>query len=255
MLKSMHRSNQESSSSSSLSRRYFNLRKHHSESFATDEEDNDHQTLTLTFPTQPVCENGANIAYNHHKHPTTAVSKIRSALTLFTKPKSNTHLGTKVIGTLFGSRKGHINFSIQEDPKSIPAFIIELPTSTSVLVKELASGIVRVLLECDKKRVRKSSEKKKLLMEPVWRSYCNGKKCGYAVRRECASEDWRVLKAVEMMTAGAGVLPEVEEGEGDVMYMRSKFERVVGSRNSEAFYMVSPEGSGGPELSVLLFRV
>ncbi|CAM8876551.1 unnamed protein product [Rhodiola kirilowii] len=242
-------------SSFSLSRRYFNLRKHHSETFANAEDDD--QTLTLTFPTLPINEMGTNIVYHHHKHHTTAVSKLRSALTLFTKPKSNTtthHLGTKVIGTLFGSRRGHINFAIQEDPKSIPAFIIELPTTTSSLVKELASGVVRILLECDKKRVRKSGDKK-LLMEPVWRSYCNGKKCGYAARRDCGGEEWRVLKAVEMMTAGAGVLPEGEGGEEEVMYMRAKFERVVGSRHSEAFYMVSPEGSGGPELSVLLFRV
>uniref|UniRef100_A0A7N1A057 Uncharacterized protein n=1 Tax=Kalanchoe fedtschenkoi TaxID=63787 RepID=A0A7N1A057_KALFE len=236
-------------SSSSLSRRYFNLRKHHSETFAAN--DDDDQTLTLTFPTMPASQN--NILY-HHKHPTTAVSKLRSALTMFTKPKSSTHLGTKVIGTLFGTRRGHVNFAIQEDPKSVPAFIIELPATTSALVKDLASGAVRVLLECDKKRVRKSGDRK-LLTEPIWRSYCNGKKCGYAARRDCGGEEWRVLKAVEMMTAGAGVLPEGEEGEGEVMYMRARFERVVGSKHSEAFYMVSPEGGGGPELSVLLFRV
>ena len=47
-------------------------------------------------------------------------------------------------------------------------------------------------------------------------------------------------------------------GEGDVMYMRARFERVVGSRDSEAFYMMNPDKSssssginGGPELSVI----
>jgi uncharacterized protein (TIGR01570 family) len=47
------------------------------------------------------------------------------------------------------------------------------------------------------------------------------------------------------------------------MYMRARFERVVGSRDSEAFYMMNPDsgggsnnnGGGGPELSVYLLRV
>ncbi|CAI0552624.1 unnamed protein product [Linum tenue] len=39
------------------------------------------------------------------------------------------------------------------------------------------------------------------------------------------------------------------------MYMRARFERVVGSKDSEAFYMMNPEdGSGGPELSLYLLR-
>jgi uncharacterized protein (TIGR01570 family) len=41
------------------------------------------------------------------------------------------------------------------------------------------------------------------------------------------------------------------------MYMRARFERVVGSRDSEAFYMMNPDcnNGGGPELSVYLLRV
>ncbi|EAZ37093.1 hypothetical protein OsJ_21435 [Oryza sativa Japonica Group] len=94
--------------------------------------------------------------------------------------------------------------------------------------------------------------------ETTWRAYCNGRKCGYAVRRECGAEEWRVLRAVEPVTVGAGVLPDgggVAGGEGDMMYMRARFERVVGSRDSEAFYMVSPDGNAGPELSIYLLRV
>jgi uncharacterized protein (TIGR01570 family) len=44
--------------------------------------------------------------------------------------------------------------------------------------------------------------------------------------------------------------------------MRARFERVVGSKDSEAFYMMNPDSSsssnginGGPELSVYLLRV
>lgn len=100
--------------------------------------------------------------------------------------------------------------------------------------------------------------------EATWRAYCNGRKCGYAVRRDCGADEWRVLRAVEPVSVGAGVLPDgnnmsteatAAAGEGDLMYMRAKFERVVGSRDSEAFYMVNPDGGGGPELSIYLLRV
>lgn len=99
--------------------------------------------------------------------------------------------------------------------------------------------------------------------EATWRAYCNGRKCGYALRRDCGADEWRVLRAVEPVSVGAGVLPDGDNvgtgaaaaGEGDLMYMRAKFERVVGSRDSEAFYMMNPDGSGGPELSIYLLRV
>ena len=93
------------------------------------------------------------------------------------------------------------------------------------------------------------------------RAYSHGKGCGYAVRRECGAADWRVLRALEPVSMGAGVIPaSCGGGDGDVMYMRARFERVVGSRDSEAFYMMNPDSSSnantvGPELSVYLLRV
>ncbi len=53
---------------------------------------------------------------------------------------------------------------------------------------------------------------------------------------------------------GTGVLPG-DGDEGELMYMRAKFERIVGSRDSEAFYMMNPDNSGAPELSVYLLRL
>ncbi|KAK9115898.1 hypothetical protein Sjap_014845 [Stephania japonica] len=125
----------------------------------------------------------------------------------------------------------------------------------------MASGLVRIALECDKKEG--VSSLKLLIQEPLWRTYCNGKKCGYGKRRECGEEELKVLKAVEPISMGAGVLPGSYGGggaaaaaaEGELMYMRAKFERVVGSRDSEAFYMMNPDSNGGPELSVYLLRV
>ncbi|KAJ8774555.1 hypothetical protein K2173_017001 [Erythroxylum novogranatense] len=255
-------------SSFSFSRRYFNWRK----KVVEDEEDRDleilafntlssssphfeeenEEQLRITFPTQCL----PSVRAPRKKLAMVSVSKLRSALTVFSKNRStNTPgLGTKVIGTLFGYRRGHVHFAFQEDAKLGPAFFIELATPTSLLVREMASGLVRIALECEKKSEKKP---KKLLDEPLWRTYCNGKKCGYAMRRECGVEELKVLKAVQPISMGAGVLPGDGGGSelGELMYMRARFERVVGSKDSEAFYMMNPDGSGGPELSVYLLRV
>ncbi|CAA6671423.1 unnamed protein product [Spirodela intermedia] len=125
----------------------------------------------------------------------------------------------------------------------------------------MASGLVRIALECEKKPPaaaapplaagKKPPPARRLLEEPIWRTFCNGRKCGFAVRRECGAAEWRVLRAVEPVSMGAGVLPLSPP----VMYMRARFERVVGSRDSEAFYMMNPDGTGGgPELSIYLLR-
>ncbi|XP_061339296.1 protein MIZU-KUSSEI 1-like [Gastrolobium bilobum] len=254
-------------SSFSFSRRYFHWKKKaldgddeeeilnisSSSHFHEDEEkEEDHHHLRIQMPP----ELGGFLPVEKKKH---SKSKFRSALTVFRKSRSlhSSGLGTRVVGTLFGYRRGHVHFAFQEDPKLSPAFLIELATPTSVLVKEMASGLVRIALECEKKTGTKGV---RLLEEPLWRTYCNGRKCGYANRRECGPEEWKILKAVEPISMGAGVLPmpgggNGAESEGELMYMRAKYERVVGSKDSEAFYMMNPDGSGGPELSIYLLRV
>ncbi|KAL3636125.1 hypothetical protein CASFOL_020672 [Castilleja foliolosa] len=206
------------------------------------------------FPLQHSLSTGSLNLLPKKKNLSAAVSKLRSALTLG-KARNRSGLGTKVVGTLFGHRRGHVHFAFQEDSKLGPAFLVELATPTSVLVKEMASGLVRIALECDKKKGGL-----KLLEEPIWRAYCNGKKCGYAMRRECGPKEWRVLNAVGPISMGAGVLPGSGGGvgsdsDGEMMYMRARFERVVGSKDSESFYMMNPDGHGGPELSIYLLRV
>lgn len=70
-----------------------------------------------------------------------------------------------------------------------------------------------------------------------------------------------MLSTVQSVSVGAGVIPLVDDGrkggawEGELLYMRARFERVVGSRDSEAFYMLNPDGNGGPELSIFLLRI
>ncbi|KAG4116526.1 hypothetical protein ERO13_D12G175200v2 [Gossypium hirsutum] len=254
-------------SSFSFSRRYFNWKKK-----VEDDDDNEEEILTFSSSSHfseeakeaeelriPVASRVSLVPPPRKKLPIVSVSRLRSALSVFGKNTSayRSGLGTRVVGTLFGYRRGHVHFAFQEEAKVSPAFLIQLATPTSVLVREMASGLVRIALECEKKMGKKGV---KLLNEPVWRTYCNGKKCGFAMRRECGAEEWKVLKAVEPISMGAGVLPgncndNGAGSEGELMYMRAKFERVVGSKDSEAFYMMNPDGSGGPELSVYLLRV
>lgn len=169
-------------------------------------------------------------------------------------------LGRKVTGTLFGHRRGHVSFAVQENPRSEPVSIIELAVSTATLVKEMSSGLVRIALECEK-TVPSRGRSTKLVSEPMWTMYCNGRKCGYALTRACSDSDWHVLNTIQSVSVGAGVIPLMEDGrkasasEGELLYMRARFERVVGSRDSEAFYMMNPDGNGGPELSIFLLRI
>ncbi|CAL4955498.1 unnamed protein product [Urochloa decumbens] len=203
----------------------------------------------------------------------TAVSRLRTALAAAIAGRHRqVGLGARLTGTLYGHRRGHVHLAFQVDPRACPALLLELAAPTASLVREMASGLVRIALECDRAKSGAAAGAtaasanggagggRKLVEEKVWRAYCNGKGCGYAVRRECGAADWRVLRALEAVSMGAGVIPAAcGGGEGDVMYMRARFERVVGSRDSEAFYMMNPDsttgGNGGPELSIYLLRV
>ncbi|KAG2660974.1 protein MIZU-KUSSEI 1-like [Panicum virgatum] len=190
-----------------------------------------------------------------------ALARLRAAfLAAITHRRRRRQLGSCVTGTIFGRRRGRVHVALQTDPRSPPVLLVEMAAySTGALVREMSSGLVRLALECEKTPLAAGEKRRGLLEEPTWRAYCNGRKCGFAVRRECGADEWRVLGAVEPVSVGAGVLPDDVSGggaaEGDLMYMRARFERVVGSRDSEAFYMMNPDGSGGPELSIYLLRV
>ncbi|KAG8367886.1 hypothetical protein BUALT_Bualt16G0119200 [Buddleja alternifolia] len=168
-------------------------------------------------------------------------------------------LGRKVTGTLFGNRRGHVSFAVQANPRSAPILMIELAVTTSTLVREMSSGILRIALECKKAlpppRGGGRAAVVRLSGEPVWTMYCNGRNCGYAMSRACNESDWGVLSTVQSVSVGAGVIPVVDDGgkggasEGALLYMRARFERVVRNRDSEAFYMLNPDrNGGGPEL-------
>lgn len=151
-----------------------------------------------------------------------------------------------------------MSLSVQETPKCFPTAVFELSMHTSALQKEMAAGMVRVALECEK---RSEKDKTRLLEEPLWTMFCNGKKTGYGMRREATEEDLSVMELLKAVSMGAGVLPMRSGGGDDVdggemTYVRAPFEHVVGSKDSETLYMLSPDGNtAGPELTIFFVRI
>uniref|UniRef100_A0A5B7BKS3 Protein MIZU-KUSSEI 1 n=1 Tax=Davidia involucrata TaxID=16924 RepID=A0A5B7BKS3_DAVIN len=177
---------------------------------------------------------------------------------LLGRPRKALLTDNATTGTLFGHRKGRVSLAIQENPHCVPIFVIELPMLTSAFHKEMGSDIVRLALESETK-----THKKKLLEEFVWAVYCNGRKIGYCIRRKNMTDDeLHVMQLLRGVSMGAGVLPSPSDqketaaaADGDLTYMRARFERVVGSKDSEALYMINPDGAAGPELSIFFVRV
>lgn len=68
-----------------------------------------------------------------------------------------------------------------------------------------------------------------------------------------------MLKTMSSTTVGAGVMP-IRSGLGsgsvseEVMYMRANYEHMVGSADSESFYLINPDECPSQELSVFLLR-
>ncbi|KAJ8899709.1 hypothetical protein K2173_019408 [Erythroxylum novogranatense] len=160
---------------------------------------------------------------------------------------------TMVIGTIFGTRRGHVWFCIQHDRLSTkPLLLLELAIPTQQLVKEMQCGLVRLALECDRSELGSCS----LRSVPVWTMHCNGKRVGFAWRRKASDQNRLMLKTMQSMTICAGVIPaglgssETEE----IMYMRANYEHVVGSADSESFHLINPDVCSGQELSVFLMR-
>lgn len=120
-------------------------------------------------------------------------------------------------------------------------------------MQDMGTGLLRVALECEKK----PGERTRLLEEQIWSAFVNGRKIGYAQRREPNEPDLHVLQLLHAVSMGAGVLPPElsDPTDGELTYMRAHFDRVVGSRDSETFYMLNPDGNSGPELSIFFVRL
>ncbi|KAG7659789.1 Protein MIZU-KUSSEI 1-like plant [Arabidopsis suecica] len=158
---------------------------------------------------------------------------------------SSDQTGVVVTGTFFGHRRGHVSFCLQDDTRlsSPPLLLLELAVPTAALAREMEEGFLRIALRS------KSNRRSSIFNVPVWSMYCNGRKFGYAVRRETTENDVGFLRLMQSVSVGAGVIPN-----GETLYLRAKFERVTGSSDSESFHMVNQGGGYGQELSIFLSR-
>ncbi|KAF6160927.1 hypothetical protein GIB67_025462 [Kingdonia uniflora] len=169
----------------------------------------------------------------------------------------STQASSTVTGTFFGYRRGRVSFCLQDNSRksrNSPLLLLEFTVPTAHLAREMEYGLLRIALECNRLRTRSNSSFP-LFAIPVWSMYCNGRKAGYAVKRQMTESDMAVFKLMKSVSVGAGVLPQEKKSEdGDLMYLRASFERVIGSSDSESFHMINPIGSTGQELSIFLLR-
>ncbi|KAJ8772787.1 hypothetical protein K2173_027964 [Erythroxylum novogranatense] len=161
-----------------------------------------------------------------------------------------------VTGTFFGYRKSKVSFCLQEHTNSSPIILLEFAVPTAFLAREMQYGLLRIALECScSNRGNEGTNRSSLFNVAAWSMYCNGRKVGYALRRQMTVNDAAVLKQMQSVSVGAGVLPAAPKSqEGDLMYLRASFQRVIGSVDSESFHMINPVGSSGQELSIFLLR-
>ncbi|KAJ0039970.1 hypothetical protein Pint_27637 [Pistacia integerrima] len=162
-----------------------------------------------------------------------------------------------VTGTMFGYRRGKMRFCIQTHSKStIPVLLLELAVSTRILAKEMQGGILRIALECTSFGY---GDDESLMSTPEWTMYCNGRKVGYAVKRKISKADMHVLRLMDLVVAGAGVINGKaldQDHDNELMYFRANFKRVRDSSNSESYHLIDPDGNinGRQELSVFFFH-
>ncbi|KAL6840834.1 hypothetical protein ACP4OV_029360 [Aristida adscensionis] len=174
----------------------------------------------------------------------------------------------RVTGTLYGHRRGRVVLALQETPRCLPSLVVELALQTHALLRELGNPAgARIVLETERHTGaaggggRRRPRPPPLLDVASWTMFCNGRKTGYAVRREATDDDLTVMETLRAVSMGAGVLPgrpgaAAQGVDDEVPYMRGSFDHFVGSRDSESLYMVAPQGGGtGPELAIFFVRL
>uniref|UniRef100_A0A7N0TCA9 Protein MIZU-KUSSEI 1 n=1 Tax=Kalanchoe fedtschenkoi TaxID=63787 RepID=A0A7N0TCA9_KALFE len=177
---------------------------------------------------------------------------------LLGRPRRGSLPDRATTGTIFGYRTGKVTLAIQENPNAAPMFVMELPMTTAAFQKEAESETLRIALESESRTSKKKKNKKKLMEEAVWGVYCNGRKMGYSLRRSSSSsmseDDVYVLRRLRGVSMGAGVLPPLDEREGEMTYFRMRFERgLTESEDSHALYMINPEGGGEADTEFSIF--
>ncbi|KAJ1283255.1 hypothetical protein BS78_03G114600 [Paspalum vaginatum] len=180
--------------------------------------------------------------------------------------RNHFHGSTSATGTLYGHRRARITVAFHESPGAPPCLLLDIGVPTAKFIQDVsAAGMVRVTLECDKHHhhhhhahAAEGSTPRRLFDEPVWTAEVNGESVGYASRREATERDERVMQLLHATSMGAGVLPAdmSHPHDGELTYMRAHFDRVVGSKDAETYYMHNPEGGAtGPELTIFFIRI
>ena len=176
--------------------------------------------------------------------------------------RSHFHGATHATGTLYGHRRARITIALHESPGAPPCVLLDMGVPTAKFIQDVsAAGMVRVTLECEKQQQQQhhaaAGSSVRLLDEPVWTAEVNGESVGYASRREATERDECVMRLLHSTSMGAGVLPAdmSHPFDGELTYMRAHFDRLVGSKDSETYYMHNPEGGAtGPELTIFFIR-
>ncbi|KAJ1699951.1 hypothetical protein LUZ63_008463 [Rhynchospora breviuscula] len=171
-------------------------------------------------------------------------------------PTKSPPVKSTVIGTFFGYCRGCVNFCLHDESctTSTPLLLLEFTVLTAYLAKEMRHSLLRIALECNWQHAAWPTPCHLFAM-PIWTMYCNGRKLGFAVKRKMNEDDATLFEVMKSVSTGAGVLPEkFKKSEGELMYLRARFERVVGSVDSESFHLIDPLGITAQQLSIFLVR-
>ncbi|KAL3684134.1 hypothetical protein R1sor_002156 [Riccia sorocarpa] len=184
---------------------------------------------------------------------------------------SNSRRNT-ITGTFYGSRRGKVTFCIQEDPTGPPLILLEFDMSTYSLLKGMSSRQIKIDLKCEKSRTslskqgvrRDGSQTPDILLEPIWSLFCNGKEVGLAINRISSEGDRNILKLMQSVNMGAGVIPSRKGSnvmmmpEHEIMYMRAQYLREKSRgrfQESLVLHLINPYGSSGEKLIISISRL
>ncbi|XP_068637001.1 protein MIZU-KUSSEI 1-like [Aristolochia californica] len=165
----------------------------------------------------------------------------------------NVNFPTIVTGTIFGFRHGKVSLCIQPNSRlTTPIILLGLAVPTTLLAREMKSGLLRIALDCNAGNGNGRNQSLPLMSMPVWTVYCNGRKAGFAVKRNLTKRDMEMLRLMKSVVVGAGTVSrELLSCEDDeLIYLRANFQRVSGFSNSESFHLIDPDGATGQELSI-----
>ncbi|CAN8251531.1 unnamed protein product [Cochlearia groenlandica] len=187
-----------------------------------------------------------------HRHNRPRTSSASSTTT--------TNSSSSFTGTIFSFRRGKVNFCIQAtNSKTVEPIIVllELTVPSDILAREMQGGVLRIALESNNNEEYYDQDSSSLLTTPLWNMFCNGRKVGFAIKREPSKAELAALKVLTLVDEGAGVVngEEINRDKSDhMMYLRASFKRVFGSFDSESFHLIDPHGIIGQELSIFFFR-